>query len=68
MKKIFKPFIIAIIISCSVLFVGCKNSKDDLEQIGQSLSNYYMNINYDDTNKSLYAEQTLEYVNNSNSL
>lgn len=68
MKKIFKPFIIAIIISCSVLFVGCKNSKDDLEQIGQSLSNYYMDINYDDANKSLYAEQTLEYVNNSNSL
>ena len=68
MKKLLKPLIFIITIACSVIFVGCGNNHDDLNEIGQSLSNYYMEISYDDNNKSLYAEQTLEYVNNSDAL
>ncbi len=68
MKKVLKAFFICLITCCACVFVGCKSSKDDLNQIGQSLSNYYMDINYNDDTKSLYAEQTLEYVNNSNAL
>lgn len=68
MKKIFKPLIAILILSCSIIFVGCGKKTDNLNQIGQNLSNYYMDINYDDENKSLYAEQTLEYVNNTDAL
>ncbi|MBO5910413.1 MAG: M1 family metallopeptidase, partial [Clostridia bacterium] len=68
MKKIFKALIIGLISTCSIIFVGCGNKKDNLSEIGQNLSNYYIDINYNDENKSLYAEQTLEYVNNSNAL
>ena len=68
MKKVLKSFFVCLIACCSFIFVGCGNKKDDLSQIGQNLSNYYMEINYDDENKSLYAEQTLEYVNNTNAI
>ena len=68
MKKIFKPLVAIVIVLCSTIFVGCGNKNDDLNEIGQSLSNYYMDINYDHSTKSLYAEQTLEYVNNSDAL
>ena len=68
MKKFFKFAVFVLIISCSVVFTGCKRQKDNIEEFGQGLSNYYMDIQYDDNNKSLYAEQTVEYVNNSNAL
>ena len=68
MKKFLKVFIICLIACCSIIFVGCKDKKDDLSQLGENLSNYYMEINYNDETKTLYAEQTLEYVNNSDAL
>lgn len=68
MKKIFKALICSLIVCCSIIFVGCKDKKDNLNSIGQNLSNYYMDINYNNDAKSLYAEQTLEYVNNSNAI
>lgn len=71
MKK-FKKFLYVLfpilIISCAFVFVGCKKKSDNLSEIGKSLSNYYMDINFDNSNKSLYAEQTVEYVNNSDAL
>ena len=68
MKKYLKIFAFIFIISCSLLFVGCKSKKDNLDELGQYLSNYYMDINYNHETKSVYAEQTLEYVNNSNAI
>ena len=53
---------------CSIMFVGCKSKKDNLDKIGQTLSTYYMDINYNHETKTLYAEQTLNYVNNSDAL
>ena len=68
MKKLTKLLIFSAVICCSIIFVGCKSKKDDLSSIGQNLSNYYMDINFDYENKSLYAEQTLEYINNSDAI
>ena len=68
MKRFIKITVCGIIAICSILFVGCKAKKDNLDQIGKSLSTYTMDINYDDNAKSLYAEQTLNYVNNSDAL
>ncbi|MFQ6724050.1 MAG: M1 family metallopeptidase [Clostridia bacterium] len=68
MKKFINTLMFSLIAVCSIIFVGCGKKKDDLNKIGQSLSNYYMDINFDNTNKSLYAEQTIEYVNNSDAL
>ena len=68
MKRFFKPFMLCLIATCAIIFVGCGNKKDNLNEIGQSLSNYYMDINYNDENKTLYAEQTLEYTNNSDAI
>ncbi|MBQ3502209.1 MAG: M1 family metallopeptidase [Clostridia bacterium] len=68
MKKFLKVCCCAIICICSILFVGCKNKKDDLNALGQGLSTYYMDINYNNETKTLYAEQTLNYINNSDAL
>lgn len=68
MKRFLKILSLCIIASLSIIFVGCKNKKDNLSEIGKTLSNYYMDINYNHENKSLYAEQTLEYINNSDAL
>lgn len=68
MKKLLKTAIFSIILACAIIFVGCKGKKDDLNQLGQTLSTYYMDINYNHDSKTLYAEQTLDYVNNSDAL
>ncbi len=68
MKKLLKILCLACICISATLFVGCKSKKDDLNKLGQGLSSYYMDINYNDETKTLYAEQTLNYVNNSDAL
>ena len=68
MKNILKICCTAIICISATLLVACKPKKDNLNQIGQHLSTYYMDINYNDQTKTLYAEQTLNYVNNSDAL
>lgn len=68
MKKCFKWCLVLIIGIVAVGFAGCKGKKDNLNDIGQGLSNYYMNIEYDDDKKTIYAEQTLDYVNNSDAI
>ena len=68
MKRFLKCFALTLIVLCSIVFVGCKNKKDDLNQLSVGLSSYYMDIHFDNATKSLHAEQTLEYVNNSDAL
>ncbi len=68
MKRYLKWCLMLIVAVVAVGFAGCRNKKDDLNDIGQDLSNYYMNIEYDNTNKTLYAQQTLDYVNNSDAI
>ena len=68
MKKFVKLFSFILILSCSVIFFGCKPQKDNLDSLSTNLSTYNMDINFDNTNKSVYVEQTLTYVNNSNAL
>ncbi len=68
MKKCLKVLVFGLILSCASIFVACKPKKDNLNTIAEPLSTYTMNINYDHDNKSLYAEQSLNYVNNSEAL
>ena len=63
MKKFVKLFSFILILTCSVIFVGCKSKKDDLNSLSINLSTYNMDINFDNTSKSAYVEQTLTYVN-----
>jgi len=68
MKKFLKIFSFSLIGILAIILSGCKTSKDDLNSLSQTLSSYYMDINYNHESKSLYAEQTLDYVNNSDAL
>ena len=68
MKKFFKAITFVSVVICATIFVGCGNKKDNLSKISQNLSNYYMDISYNNQTKTLYAEQTLEYVNNIDAL
>ena len=68
MKKFLKAFTLSIIAVCSIIFVGCGNKKDNLDDLSIGLTTYNMDINYDHENKSLYAEQSVEYVNSSNAI
>jgi len=63
MKKFLKIFSFSLIGILAIILSGCKTSKDDLNSLSQTLSSYYMDINYNHESKSLYAEQTVEYVN-----
>lgn len=68
MKKYLKIAVFALIIVVSSIFVGCKGKKDNIDDMSVGLSNYCIDIEYDDNNKSLYATQTINYVNNSDAL
>ncbi len=69
MKKLLKPLIVSLVLICSVIFVGCKDKhKDNLEDLSQNLTTYNMDVEYNHDTKSLYAEQDVKYVNNSNAI
>lgn len=68
MKNLLKTLLLIFISCCSITLIACKDKKDNLSEIGQNLSTYYMDINYNDETKTLYAEQTLNYVNNTEAL
>ena len=65
MKKLARIVLCLGLMFCGVIFCACGKKADNLEEIGANLHNYYIDIEYDDANKSLYATQTVEYVNNS---
>lgn len=68
MKRILRWLLVFIFGVLAISFVGCKPKQDNLNEIGQTLSSYEMNIEYDHINKSLYSVQTLNYVNNTDAI
>lgn len=68
MKKFCKIFVFVVLILASCVVVGCQKSKPNIQEVGQELTNYYMDIKYDDESKSLTATQTIDYVNESDAL
>ena len=55
MKKLY----VIVLMFCSFLFfVGCDGVGNEVEKVSKGLSNYYMNIEYDDVNKTLNVTQT----------
>ncbi len=68
MKKKFP--IILVIISCFVCifcFTGCKKS-DNLDELSANLTNYTLNIDYDDSNKSAQVKESVDYINNTDNI
>lgn len=63
MKKIFLRITISIcILAVSIAFVGCKK-KDDLDKIGANLSNYYIDLEYNNSTKSAVSNCEIDYCN-----
>lgn len=59
MKKKFLLSIISIfIVITPFLFFGCNNSAND------ELTNYQLNLEYDEVNKKLYGIEKIDYINN----
>ena len=67
-KKFLIPLSFIVIIGASLILISCGKKKDNLSNIAKNLSTYTMDINFDNENKSLYAQQTLNYVNNSDAM
>lgn len=59
-KKVF--FVSALIFVFSIFLVGCSS---ELEKHSKNLTNYSIVINFDNTTKSLTANQKVDYKNNS---
>jgi len=68
MKKFLKALALSLIVLCAVVLIACNKKKDNLQDLSVGLTNYNIDINYDHQNKSLYAEQTVQYFNNSDAL
>lgn len=68
MKKFCKAFMLILVVGVACFFAGCGKNKADIDEIGQQLTNYYMDINYNNADKSLSATQTIDYVNESDAL
>ena len=48
----------------SVCFFGCKK-KDNLNSIAKTLTNYTLNVDFDNSNKTISATEQVDYVNKS---
>lgn len=48
-------------------FTGCKK-KDNLDSISANLTTYYLDINLDTDKKTAKVKQTVDYINNTNSI
>lgn len=64
MKK-FLVFLLLVAVSFS--FVGCKK-KDNLETLSKNLTEYNMELVYNDLDKSVSAKQTVNYINNTDNI
>lgn len=49
------------------LFVGC-NKLQTIDQVSQNLSNYNLSLSFDDNTKTLLGEQTIDYINSSDTV
>lgn len=66
MKKI-KIFVFALVLILPVVLLGCKKT-DNLEEIGQDFSNYYIDLEYNDATKNAIASCEIDYCNNTDAL
>lgn len=49
---------------CLCFFVGCKNTS--IEDIAKNLTNYSLSLSFDDQTKTLKGEQSVDYINSTN--
>ena len=61
-KKIL-GFILTLSI-CLCFFVGCKQTS--IDDIAKGLTNYSLSLSFDDQTKTLKGEQTVDYINSTN--
>ena len=50
------------VLLASVCFFGCKK-KDNLNSIAKTLTNYTLNVDFDNSNKTISATEQVDYVN-----
>ena len=57
-------FVLFFVVLASVCFFGCKK-KDNLNSIAKTLTNYTLNVDFDNSNKTISATEQVDYVNKS---
>jgi len=68
-SKFLKIFLVASILSIAIMFTACgKKKKDNLNNISENLSNYYIDLEYQPTSQSAIANCELDYINNSDAM
>lgn len=70
MKKILVVVsALVVIVGASIFFVSCKSKKkDNLNNIGKDLTNYFIDIEYDDESKSALSVCEIDYCNNTDAM
>ena len=65
MKKFF-----VLLLSLTLVFplTACKKKKDNIEKLSTNLTSYEINLNINTENKTVVANQTVDYINNTNSI
>ena len=61
-NKISVFVVLVLIFSFSVILFGCKNNQ--IKSQSKNLTNYSLNLTYDDSTKTLNGKQTVDYQNN----
>ncbi len=59
-----KKFFILIVSFCSILVFGACKNKDKFDIINQNLTNFNIQIDFDNDNKSADCEMSVDYINN----
>ena len=69
LKKLLISSCIAILLIVAIILVACGNKEqENKNKISQTLSNYYIDLEYLDNSKSANANCKIEYVNNSEAI
>ena len=64
-----KKLMVFLLCFCSIFcFFGCKEKKEDLSLLGENKTNYEIEIDLDVENKSASVKQTIDYVNETDSI
>lgn len=61
MKKLKFLALIMVVVSVCCVFGGCKNNS--LHKVSQNLTNYTLNLSFDDETKTLSGSQEVDYIN-----
>lgn len=68
-KKFLCGFAVSVLlIVVSACFFSCKKKKDDLFELKVNFSNYYIDLEYDDTTKNANVNCEIDFCNNSDAL